>query len=641
MIPHPSASLLLFVALPLALLLALPPRAASPQAARFRDLGIVAPVSNHRGTVATVDGRGRKIVLSWLMDHRGGYELLLIDAETGRAEEFPVPFPVGDAPYAAILSRRNRYYTHFNRHFVEFDPAQRRYTFCQQTTPQMAMSMTEDDRGVIWSATYPQTGIVSYNPETGEFRDYGHVYRQNWAQYPRSIAVDDTGWVYVGIGTTRSQIVAFDPRTGQATPILPEEERRPGTATVYRDRDGRVYGLPAGAGEEGWYAFHNGEARRIGRHERRQPVPAIAGSQSLFHTQFPDGHRLRSLDLLERTLVIEAPDGTTRTLRFEYQSEGAHLMNVVALPDGRLAGGTFFPFRTFLYDPRTDAIVHHPSPGQWNTIARQGDRMFAGAYGGGILLEWDPARPWDYPTEGKTARNPRQLAENAPDINRPHDLLAYPDGKTILLAGTPGYGYTGGGLYLWDRETQQGALLRHDQILTHHSTFSLAPLPRQCVLGGTTTSPGTGGERKVNQAELYLLDLATRRVEWHAPVLPGVQEYTDLHTRSDGLVYGIADRRRFFVFDPERRQIVHERATEPEFGLTAYAQGPRLFVPDDRGNVFLLFERCIARIDPASFALVRVADSPVAIRAGGEVVGGVLYFGSGSHLYACTLPEAR
>ena len=45
--------------------------------------------------------------------------------------------------------------------------------------------------------------------------------------------------------------------------------------------------------------------------------------------------------------------------------------------------------------------------------------------------------PWVSPYE----RN--NLAEAHPDINRPHDLLATPDGKLLILAGTPGYGYTG------------------------------------------------------------------------------------------------------------------------------------------------------------------------------------------------------
>lgn len=38
----------------------------------FRHHGVATPVSNHRGTVATVDGDGRNVVLVWLFDQRGG-----------------------------------------------------------------------------------------------------------------------------------------------------------------------------------------------------------------------------------------------------------------------------------------------------------------------------------------------------------------------------------------------------------------------------------------------------------------------------------------------------------------------------------------------------------------------------------------
>ena len=59
--------------------------------------GVATPVSNRRGTVATVDGEGRNVVLVWLFDHRGGYALLMLDAETGDSEQIPMPFPPGGA----------------------------------------------------------------------------------------------------------------------------------------------------------------------------------------------------------------------------------------------------------------------------------------------------------------------------------------------------------------------------------------------------------------------------------------------------------------------------------------------------------------------------------------------------------------
>src|SRR5690606_8377416 len=84
----------------------------------FKDHGVAVPISQHRGTVATVDGQGRNVVLLWAMDYRGGYALLMIDTETGKTETHPIPFKntISDSPFASILSSANRFYTHFGNY---------------------------------------------------------------------------------------------------------------------------------------------------------------------------------------------------------------------------------------------------------------------------------------------------------------------------------------------------------------------------------------------------------------------------------------------------------------------------------------------------------------------------------------------
>lgn len=605
----------------------------------YRHHGVATPVSNHRGTVATVDGDGRNVVLVWLFDHRGGYALLMIDAETGASEQFAMPFePGGDCPYSSILSSKNRFYTHFNNHFVEFDPAKRAFTFHHDTAPQMAMGMTEDDDGVIWSVTYPSSGVVSYNPATGEFRDFGHVHKENWNQYQRYVATDDQGWLYFGIGSTASQVVAFHPRTAEAKPLLTDQERVKGSGYVYRGIDGKVYGH-AGKGDSDWFMLYGGNLTKLEAKPEVAKKSIITDSQSLFHTAFPDGSTLKSCDLVNRTMVVQGPGGNpVRNLAFEYTSEGAHIMGIAVAPDGTVCGGTAFPMRFFSYDPRTDVWVNRESYGQWNTVARQGDRFFVGGYGAGFLLEWDPAKPWVPTEKGKPECNPLFLTQCEPTIHRPHDLLAYPDGKTLVLAGTPGYGYTGGGLLIWDRESRTSRLLEHTSLLPELSTQSLAPLPEGRVVGGTTTAPGTGGEKKAQQAELYILNLKTGEIEWHEALFPGAQDYTDLCTTPGGLVYGVVDRTRFFVFHPRERRVVHERSLEPEFGPTISHQGPRVFVTGADGAVFMLFVKGVAQVDTVTHAITMSAESPVPIGLGGDLLDGRIYFGSGSHLYSYAVP---
>jgi hypothetical protein len=604
----------------------------------FLHHGVATPVSNHRGTVATVDGEGRDVVLVWLFDHRGGYALLVIDAETGKSEEIAVPFPPGgDCPYSSILSSRNRYYTHFNSYFCEFDPARRAFTFHKRTRPQMAMGMTEDDHGVIWSVTYPDSGVVSYDPASGEFKDYGHVYKQNWAQYQRYVAADDAGWVYFGIGSTASQVIAFNPETKEARPVAPESERVTGSGYVVRATDGKVYGHTGS--DANWYELHGGTATRIGKPEAIDAKPIITSSQGLFHQDFPSGRKLVTCDLVDRVLVVEDPaTGTTIRNRFDYTSEGAHVMGLAAAPGGAICGGTAFPMRFFSYDPAADEWTNRAAYGQWNTVAVQGDRFFVGGYGGGFLLEWNPAKPWTPTEKGDAGCNPRYLTECTPAIHRPHDLLAHPDGRTVVLAGTPGYGYTGGGLLFWDRETGERALVEHTGILPEQSTMALVALPDGKILGGTTISAGTGGEVKAREADLYLMDMATKTLDWHEAVFPGVSGYTDLARAKNGLVYGIADRTRFFVFDPAKRAVVHETGTAEAFGPSCSQQGPRVFVENPEGVLYMLFQKSVARVDLDTHAITLLAESPVPIGPGGTYLDGRIYFGSGSHVYSYGAP---
>jgi len=600
----------------------------------FLHHGMATPGSNHRGTVATVDGQGRNVVLVWLFDHRGGYALLLIDAETGKSEEYPMPFPPGgDCPYSSILSTGNKFYTHFNSYFCEFDPAKRKFTFHHKTAPQMAMGMTEDDNGVIWSVTYPQSGVVSFDPKTREFKDYGHVHKENWRQYQRYVAADDTGWIYFGIGSTASYVIGFDPRTGKAKPMVPENERGRTSGQVHRDLNGKVYGT-AGGGKP-WYEFYKGEAKKIGEAPKIKHKPIITSSQGLFHTEFPDGKKLVSCDLVNRVLTVEDPKAKkVKKLAFDYHSKGAHVMGLATAPDGTICGGTAFPMRFFCYNPQTDTWTNRAAYGQWNTVAREKDRFFVGGYGGGFLLEWDPSQPWVATVKGKAGCNPLFLTQSAPTINRPHDLLAHPDGKALVLAGTPGYGYTGGGLLFWDRQTKEQTLLKHTDILPQQATMSLVALPKGKLLGGSTTAPGTGGEKKATQAELYIMDMATKQLDWHEPVLPGVQGYSDLCTGPNGLVYGVADWIRFFVFDPVTRKVIHQQDMTATLGRTCTQQGPRIFVRDPKGTVYMLFAKGIARAEPGTHKVTLLAKSPVSIGPGGDYHNGRIYFASGSHVYS-------
>ena len=606
----------------------------------FYDHGVASPNSNSRGVVATVDGNGRNVVLVWLFDHRGTYALQMIDAETGKSEQFPVPFPPNmDAVYGSLLSGKNKLYTLFANHFAEFDPVKRAFTFSKETLPQMTPGMTEDDKGVIWAATYPKCGIVSFNPETRDFKDYGYLYDQNWKQYPSSVAADDAGWIYIATGVTAGQILIFDPATGKAKPVLAESDRKKGSAYVYRDVDGKVYGKALrDHNEGGWYQFHMGAVCKVDEHPASNPKKYITGSQGLFYNQFPDGKKLQELDLIGRKLIVETHGGASQhtgasqqSVSFDYASEGAWVMGVAAAPDGTIAGGTTFPMRFFNFNPKTGKMVNKAAFGQFDALALQGDRFYFGVYPSGSLLEWDPSKPWIDTKEGQET-NPKLIAASSMMVHRPHRVLAYPDGKTIILTGTPEYGYTGGGLLFWDREKKSFLVLKNTSIILDQSTFSITALPGDKFIGGCTTQPGTGGIRKAKEAELYIMDMKSKKVIWHKVLFPGVQEYSDLCVAPDGLVYGITDRKQFFVFDPVKLSVVHQQDIPADFGTTPAKESIRVFIHAPNNQLYLLFKNGIAQVEQGSFKMKMIAQSPVPINTGGDYLDGRIYFVSGSHL---------
>ncbi|MBI5382610.1 MAG: hypothetical protein HZA31_11975 [Opitutae bacterium] len=603
---------------------------------RFVDHGVATPISNHRGTVATVDAAGRNIVLLWLMDHRGGYALLLIDAATGKTEQFPVPLPIPgesvDCPYASLLSSQNKFYTLFGSHFVEFDVAQRAFTFHHATTPRFAMGMTEDDQGAIWAVNYPQCGVVSFNPKTKAFRDYSEVRTENWQQYPKSAATDDAGWFYFGLGNTASQIVALDPVSGKAQALLPEAARQKGQAHVYRDLNGKVYGQALRGPKEEWYELYRGEIRKVGTSHEPQRKPIITGDQSLFHATFPDGTKLKSCNLVDRMVQFVATDGKVTELPIEYTSDGAVAMSVAMAPDGTLCGGTAFPMRFFSYNPDKDSWVRRPAYHQWNTVVRQGDHFFVGGYPAGFLLDWDTTQPWINTEKNRAGCNPLYVTDCTPDLYRPYRIFAHPDGRTIIMGGTPNYGYTGGGLLLWDSATKTRVLLTHEQILLNQSSMCFAALPDGKLLVGTTTAAGTGGEKKAAEAELYIMDLATKKLDWHQAVIPGTQEYTDICQGPNGTIYGIADAKTFFVFDPVARKILRQEDASARFGLTVARQGAQVFVPGEKGALYLLFNKGVVELAAGKETLTMLQEVPQKVDAGGQYYKGRVYFVSGSHL---------
>lgn len=607
------------------------PDNATLQAAGVTDHGVPTQVAQTRGIISTADANGADVVVTWLQDWRGGFAVLMINPDTGESEQFNVPFdPAGDEPSAVYLSSKNRLYTLFNNQFVEFDINSRSFTFTGKTDGKTAMSLTEDGNGVIWAATYPNNELVAFNPASKALDNHGALSKENWPQYPRSIAVDRQGWVYVGTGLAASQIYAYNPSAHTAEPLVPTAQRTAGTGVVSQSDSGVVYGSNGNSR----YMLSGGKASALSAEDKIPPSSLTTGAQNLTDRDFPSRRRLVELDMDAHKLVTRDASGQNKEVTFKYDTEGALLTFVCAMDDGTVCGGTRFPMHTFVQGKDSDTFDSKRIDRQPNIIVPVGNRMYVGAYPDGKLLQ-----------EKEAGKNEFEEVLNAhPSVNRPHALVARLGGAQMVMAGTPEYGMTGGGMVFWNRDSGEKVQLDHTQIIANHSVQSLIEMTDGTLVGGTTIKPGTGGVTKAaSSAEIFLMDPNTREVRWHGAPVEGAQTITDLTLTPDGLVYGIADSVSLFVFNPNNQQIVTVNRFGKEHGPSVFAQGTRAFVKTTapsatakagEQSLYLLLSNGIARIDTATHQLSRVMNAPSKITVGGAAANGQIYYGSDNHLYS-------
>ncbi len=390
----------------------------------FTDLGIGAPVIESRGVVATVDDNGNHVVIA----HASGF-VLVTDVDTGETVQIPTPPGMPAASmYGSVLASNRKHYVGHGNHIAEFDPTKREWTYHElgAAADSCYIGVTEGPEGVIWAGGYPRLHLVSFDFNTREIKDHGQM--DPTEAYISTIAVDDRGWVYLGIGTARSNLVAYNPATGERRQLVDEEDRITGGGHVYPGVDGQVYGSNA----EQWYRMYDGQATEIQQAdaEEEKDVGSIYWPNTTF--DLPDGRRVIEYAMPESYMKIYDPKtDETKTITFAYETEGAHISGTGVGPDGKIYASSGHPMHMIVYDPTTGKLGDlGPIPdignGHINMIARQSQYVLGGSYGGGRLWAYDTTKPWN-PSGGRPAF--AMSAEQLADRGR------IPDGEVKHIPG--------------------------------------------------------------------------------------------------------------------------------------------------------------------------------------------------------------
>lgn len=613
--------------------------------AGFIDHGI--PVTADEARTAAVcsnrQGESRFVIAA------RGY-ILIVDPDTGECRQVYFPNGLFDYPFASMSSEEGLFYTGAGNMLMVFDPFAATCIFsarpCADETI-VGFSFAEDEHGFVFTTTYPHCHLLRFDPKSQEITDYGKM--DDDQNYAGSLAVDRSGWVYIGIGTERKNLVAFHPKTGEKQSLIPEEERTQGIGYVHRGIDGNVYGhygskerWPETEHPE-WKKLFAGQATPVGEGEVSPSLYTGQGFNRI-HRTFPDHRAIDYFSLSDRELRIKhTVTGEIRRIPLNYHTEGADLSPLVAGPDGNIYGTSNHPLHFFTYQPKKDLLldyggnaVEKGGGGNICAYAVQGDIIAGAAYAGGHLHLFDTSKPLNIFDHDN--RNPKRIA-SYPGIFRPRCGVAHPDGEHVIFGGFPGYGAVGGALVIFNIRTHGELVIPNEAIVPNQSTHSLVVLEGGDLLGGTSIEAPGGARPRERAANIFRMHWRTKEILYRFVPVGGAREISLMEIDHRQNVHALTSDSLYFVFDPESQEVIYEEDLS-QYGLVV-RNG--LCKGTDQA-IYALLSQAIIRIEPDTFAVKRVAVPPRPITVGAAFLNGRIYYGSGSRLWSCHIkaePEEK
>jgi outer membrane protein assembly factor BamB len=537
-------------------------------------------------------------------------DVVAIDPATGESRVYANPAPGESGARCIVTGADGNIYlgTLMKAHFLKLDTKAGRLIDLGRpsSTEEYIWDVTFGADGRLYGATYPQSKLVRYDPKTGALEDLGRMDANEL--YAHSVAGSDDGFMYVGIGTSRANIAAYEIATGLHREILPESAQVLGQAKVWRGEDGKVYGS---IGErtfrlQSWTAT-----------ELRDPKAATAAPSP----HLRDGRRV---EIVGRTLkIIDPKTHATDEKQFAYAGNELPLFRIGFGPDGGLYGSSILP----IHMVKLDAAAHElrelgdVGGGEIYAFLARKDRLLMAGYGSlAPLMSYDPAAPFSLdPAHGNPATT------NFPNADggwRPQAMINGTDGN-VYLGSVAGYGKLGGPLTSWNVES--GKVEQFHHLVADQSVVSLTAWGERLV-GGTTVIGGGGSHPTQTEARIFIWNPRTKQKEFEAIAVPGAKSITGLVAAANGRVYGIADE-TMFTFDPKTRQTVpHQKVKLGEWIYNSMGVGPD-------GRIWGLSGDGIFAIDPKTDTLSMVAKSPSPITAGFAIRDGAIYFVCGSTVY--------
>ena len=588
----------------------------------FQDLGIPVKEGACWGAYLGPGKMGEKntIYLSF-----GQYEaplfLLAVDPDTGECGQFKGPLSSEMGSWGFAVDHENRIYlgSYYHGHLLRFDPKIERWEDLGQPGGEkesFICRLTTAPDGKIWGGTYPSTNLFSYDPKTGTTENFGRIDPEQFYCYPTA---GEDGLIYCAIQFEKMDIVVFDPKTKSKISLIPPEGRKPGRLSLVKGNDGKIYTRISTS--DRWFRIEEGK-RLTEVSESIIPFPPKG---------LPDGRQFHLVD--NRILRIENPaTKETKEIPLKYEASGAYIFVVGAGPDGRIYGSSMLPLRLFVYDPGNHSLTNlgkaSHATGEIYSMGSLDGKLYFCSYPEARLSVYDPKRSLQFgENEGS---NPRDLGPIGDRQFRPRAMVAGPHGK-VYIGSYPDYGLFGGAISVYDPTKNEKRVYRH--VVKNQSIASLAYIEKlDLIAAGSSVRGGTGTRATEKEAKLVLWDPKEEKKVFEIVPVPDARTVLSLAATTNGLLYGITDNEKVFIFDSEKREIKKVL----DLGFKEPREISLQIGPD--GRIYGLAKEAIFVIDPKDDRIFLLGKPPVPIDSGMAIMDRKIYFGSGANLYEFEIP---
>jgi hypothetical protein len=588
--------------------------------ASFESLGIPVRTTMVTATIVAPDDQGNDAIYFDCAQPGNKLFLLRVNPKTGATKQWSAP--VGEGAWAMVQAQDGRIYlgTWESGYLLRFDPKKSDAGIESLGKPSASetyiwrLACAQDGR--LYGCTYPNAKLVRFDPATGKSEDLGRM--DNSEMYARSVAIGTNGLVYVGIGTKRAQVVAYDPATGRHFGLIPEQDRKPGTAQVFEAADGRVC---ARIGAEAFVCNSDRLSDLENSHVPAALTPALGTGETIADVTVDRGS-------IRYQLVDSKAHAETKTNSVSFDGPGVRIFAVGEGPHGEIFGGTALPLEMFGFDPATHKLEDLGNPtsvgGEIYSFAKTGNSLYLCAYPNSFLSVYHPSKPWRY-GRAKTD-NPRGIGNMGDGHLRPLGLAIGED-KRVYVGSLAPYGQVGGALGIYD-PAADAVTENYRNIVTNQGISALCFGARSNLLyGGSSTEAGGGAQPVATHCVFFIFDTTLRRKTVQFPVVYGDSMIGAL-TAAHGKVVGVSlPSNTLFVIEETSRRVLFKKPIP--FGRF-HVGALKYYPPHDK--IYGLAGNTIFTVDPATGEMAPVAVSPSHISCGLAVTDSGIYFGSETKL---------